>query len=283
MSALSDRAMSKRSRNYVFTRNNFVDTVQEDTLDCRFISYAKEIAPSTGTPHLQGYVCFTDAKTHSSVKKLLKGSWCEPMKGSIQENDIYASKFDIPTERGDKPLSNDDKGRANQLRWHRTRQLAKEGRLDDIDADLYIKHYSTLKRIQSDNQPKIEPTDVKCYWICGPPGTGKSHEVYYTFPDAYKKNMDKPDWFDHYNMEDVVYLEDIDKYQVKWAGLLKRLSDKWPMQAQIKGDMKMIRPKTIIVTSNYTIDGIWDDAVTREALGRRFKLIEKYIKGPIDW
>lgn len=87
--------------------------------------------------------------------------------------------------------------------------------------------------------------------------------------------MDDLKWFDGYQDEDVIYLEDMDKYQVKWGGMLKRLADRWPMQASIKGSMKYIRPKVVIVTSNYTIEEIWNDSATVDPLLRRFTQILK--------
>ena len=52
-----------RNRNYCFTFNNYPDTSLVDNLICKYIAYSKEVAPTTGTPHLQGYVTFVNAKT----------------------------------------------------------------------------------------------------------------------------------------------------------------------------------------------------------------------------
>jgi len=265
----------QRNRNFCFTFNNYPDTTLVDGIDCKYIAYSKEVAPSTGTPHLQGWITFNSAKTVSSVRKLLPGCHVEVMHGSIGENETYISKSASIVERGEKPITNDNKGRNEQMRWHRARELAKEGNLDDIDADIYIRCYNTLKSIGKDHQKKPEPCDVKCFWIYGPTGTGKSHAVETTFPQCYKKAMDDLKWFDGYQNEDVIYLEDIDKYQVKWGGLLKRLADRWPMQASIKGAMKYIRPKIVIVTSNYSIEEIWQDSATVDPLLRRFVQVLK--------
>jgi hypothetical protein len=263
-----------RHRNFCFTYNNYPDTKLVDEIDCRYIAYSKEVGAS-GTPHLQGYICFTNAKSKSAVIAMLPGCHISVMAGSISQNEEYCSKSGELIERGDKPLSNDNKGRAEQLRWQRAREAAKVGDLDSIDADIYIRCYNTLKNIRKDHQVKPGPIDVKCFWIWGPTGTGKSHCVETRFPDCYKKSMDDLKWFDGYDNQDVVYLEDFDKYQVKWGGLLKRLADKWPMQASIKGTMKYIRPKVIIVTSNVTIEEIWSDSATVDPLIRRFKVILK--------
>lgn len=264
-----------RNRNFCFTFNNYPDTTLVDQLDCKYIAYSKEVAPTTGTPHLQGWVTFKNAKTHKQVCKLMPGCHISVMIGSLAENDIYCSKAAELTERGEKPISNDNKGRAEQMRWQRAREFAKEGNLDAIDADIFIRHYSALKRISTDYVRKPKPVDVRCYWVYGSTGTGKSHAVETTYPDCYKKNMDDPKWFCGYQGEDVVYLEDIDKYQVKWGGMLKRLCDKWPLLVNVKGSMVYIRPRVVIITSNYRIEEIWQDSGTLEPLLRRFTEIEK--------
>jgi len=84
--------------------NNYPDTSLVDGLVCKYIAYSKEVAPTTNTPHLQGYVAFNSAKTHEQAKKLLPGCWLQPMKGSIAENDSYISKVATMVERGEKVL-----------------------------------------------------------------------------------------------------------------------------------------------------------------------------------
>lgn len=267
-----------RNRNYCFTWNNYTDASEEylANLDqAKYVAYSKEVAPTTGTPHLQGYISFKNAKTVVQARALLPGCHVLVMIGSIRQNDVYCSKEGQLIEHGEKPMSNDNKGRAEQMRWQRARDFAKEGKLDEIDADIFVRCYSTLKRIASDYVVKPTPLDCSCYWIYGPTGTGKSHVVETAFPSCYKKNMDDPKWFDGYQGEDVVYLEDVDKYQVKWGGLLKRLADRWPLLVNVKGSMLYIRPKKVIVTSNYSIEEIWSDPATVDPLLRRFRVVNK--------
>jgi len=264
-----------RSRNYVFTLNNYLNTELVDNLPCKFIAYSKEIAPTTGTPHLQGYVCFNSPKTLSAARRSLPGCHLSIMRGSLAQNEDYCSKSADLVKRGTPPVSNQEKGMLEKERWNIAREAAKTGNFDDIDADIYMRCYGTIKNIFKDHQVKPSPLDVKCFWIYGPTGTGKSHSVETTFPDCYKKSMDDMKWFDGFDDHDEVYLEDLDIYQVKWGGMLKRLADRWPMQASIKGSMKYIRPKVVIVTSNYHPSTIWTDPNTLDPLLRRFTVIEK--------
>jgi len=264
-----------RNRNYCFTYNNYADTQLVDNLECKYIAYSHEVAPTTGMKHLQGYVAFRNPKSFEAAKAALPGCHISVMRGSIAENETYCSKAGKLIERGDRPVSNDNKGRIEKERWKNARKLAEQGKFEDIDDDIYIRCYMTLKAIAKDFQVKPEPVDVKCFWIYGDTGTGKSHVVETKFPNCYKKSMDDLKWFDGYEDQDVVYLEDFDVYQIKWGGLMKRLADRWPMQASIKGSMKYIRPKVVIVTSNYRPEQIWMDPQTVEPLLRRFKVIHK--------
>lgn len=92
-----------RHRNFCFTFNNYPDTTLVDNVVCRYIGYSKEVGAS-GTPHLQGYISFSNPKTKSAVISLLPGCHIEIMQGSIAQNEEYCSKSAALVERGDKPV-----------------------------------------------------------------------------------------------------------------------------------------------------------------------------------
>lgn len=95
-------------------------------------------------------------------------------------------------------------------------------------------------------------SDCEVLWIYGPPGSGKDHYVRTVLaPNAYVHMNDK--WFDDYQGQDTVYFCDIDPDIVKLLGavFLKQLCDKWACRIQVKNASMLIRPKTIIFTSNY--------------------------------
>ena len=162
-----------RYRHFVFTHNNYADTDLEDNIECRYIAYSKEVVAS-GTPHLQGFISFGNSKTKKTVIKLLPGCHIEVMLGSYDENTAYCSKAGSLVERGERPMYNDNKGRAEKLRWKRNLDLAKSGKLEEIDADIVLRYYSTIKRIAADYAIPPDPCECKGYWIWGPTATGKS-------------------------------------------------------------------------------------------------------------
>lgn len=263
-----------KSRAFIFTRNNYVDTNFEDALECRYICYGKEVAPTTGTPHLQGYVYFVNARSLRAVRTLFSGCHVEIARGDAASNKVYCEKGGDFTERGDPPASQLEKGDAEKARWDNVWELAKRGAIEDIDADVRVRYYSTFKRIASDYMPAVPSLDGVCgIWIFGRSGSGKSTSVLNAFPLAYPKPCNI--WWDGYQDEEIVLLDDIDKYHVSLGGLLKHWGDFKPFIAEIKGRSRKIRPKKFIVTSQYKIDEIWKDEATVEALERRFTYIEK--------
>lgn len=278
--------MSLRHRNFVFTRNNPGDINIEDYPPNRYICYGLEVAPTTGTSHHQGVISFEHGRSVEAVRKSMKGCHVDVMFGTIDQAIEYCQKEGLADfcEKGVRPMSNDNKGRAELVRWHKIKELAKAGRLDEIDSKVYVLHYATLNRIAKDHMIKALPKECKAYWIWGATGTGKSHCVESMFPDCYKKDMTSF-FMDGYQDEDTVYIEDIDKFQVKWGGFLKRIADKWPMMASIKQSMRYIRPLRVVVTSNYHPEQIWvDDLNTTEPIMRRFKVIQKMSQEQeIDW
>jgi len=114
-----------RNRNFCFTWNNYNDDSKLflATVSCKYVAYSEEVAPNTGTKHLQGYISFNNPKTLSQARITLLGCHVETMLGSISQNEDYCSKVGELIERGQKPVSNDNKGRAEKLRWQRAKEL----------------------------------------------------------------------------------------------------------------------------------------------------------------
>lgn len=159
--------MRQRHRGFCFTWNNPTLDVLETTLTldstkAKYIIYGKEIAPQTGTPHLQGYIYFRDGKTVSNVRRKLLGAHVLVAKGTPLENKVYCSKEGNYVELGDQPLSPDDGGDMEVTRWDTAWTHAKNGLIEEIDADIRVRLYQTLKRIGVDYMPRPGPLQHVC-------------------------------------------------------------------------------------------------------------------------
>lgn len=274
--------MSK-NRSWCFTLNNYTSDEEAHyrTIEAKYICFGYEEG-ETGTPHLQGYVQFKSPRSLRSVRRAVPRAHLTVANGSPAQNRAYCSKS-IDTanpfewfEYGDIPIGNVERGVKERERWQSAWELAKCGEFESIDADIRIRSYGTLKRIEQDYMERKSDLPAVCgTWIVGEAGSGKSHSAFTSFPEAYRKPVNK--WWDGYQGEEVVVLDDLGNTDT-WAGnKLKHWADRYAFIAEIKGGSKLIRPERFIVTSQYEIEDIWSDSETREALNRRFSVIRKVV------
>lgn len=264
-----------QGKNWCYTINNYLfeDEEKVQRIDCKYNIYGREVGLS-GTPHLQGYVVFKTNKRFETAKKIFPhGTHLEKAKGSSPQNIEYCSKSADIWTYGEAPMTQAQKGECNAKRYREAFIAAKEGRLDDIPEDMRTRHYSTYKAIMKDHY--VAPPDLERLpgvWIYGPAGAGKSRKARQDYPGSYLKNA-KNKWFDGYQNEESMIIDDFDKYMVSQAYDLKIWGDRYAFPAETKGGQIIIRPKIVIVTSQYHPDQIWDDEETRTAIKRRYLLV----------
>lgn len=91
----SGNTKSSRSRGYCITINNFTisdtDTFKKLCENAEHWIYGEEVGES-GTPHLQGFIYFKNARYFSAIKKVLPNAHIETAKGNIIQNFEYCSK-----------------------------------------------------------------------------------------------------------------------------------------------------------------------------------------------
>lgn len=267
----------KRSRNWCGTINNPADKgIDREHLwkpeAMKYLIVGMERG-ATGTPHYQFFVRFLNARRFDSVKKIFAGAHLEVCRGSPKENIEYCKKEGDYVEHGEAPLSKTDIGDLEKQRWTDALQAAKEGRIDDIPADITLRHYRTIRLIQKDYmEPAEDANSVTGIWLWGESGAGKSRKARLDYPQAYLKMANK--WWDGYQNQENVILDDLDKNHHVLGHHLKIWSDRYAFIAETKGGALQIRPSVLCVTSQYQIHEIWDDEETRDALKRRFKCIQ---------
>ncbi len=265
------------AKHWCFTLNNPKDSEIDAWVQAQdtFVYYVTGREVSTlGTPHIQGFVTFKTKKRLTAVKKILKRAHWEKKSAhsTFEEAIAYCKKDNDFTEFGIAPIS---KAVRTKRKWDDAFEAAKDGRIMDIPSCMRIRYYHAFKRIQQD-YPKKPPNNIApCgLWYYGPTGFGKTRTAYEQYPNLYDKPLNK--WWDGYQGEDEVLLDDVAPIHGKWLGhLLKRWSDWKSFPAEQKGTTIMIRPMLIIVTSQYTLDEVFwkeDDRCTIDALKRRFKV-----------
>lgn len=265
------------SRRWVFTINN---PTLEDSLQCSafledesLVKYAvlgREVGES-GTHHFQGFVVLRSPQRQRWVLRHLGGrAFLEKARGTSKEASDYCKKGSDFDEWGACPADTRYTREQSLQLWAEVRQAAAEGRFEDIRDDVYIRFRQALRGIWEENLHATNCIDeLDNIWIYGATGIGKSRWAFQHYPDAYRKPLNK--WWDHYTNEEVVLIEDIDPTHSKWIGAyLKIWSDHYPFISERKGGSRQIRPKKIIVTSNYLPTQVFSDPGIYNPILRRF-------------
>lgn len=277
------RAMN--AANWCFTLNNY-DQRDETKIrafvltESHYCVYGKEVG-LCGTPHLQGYIELKKRMRLVELKRELDiaAIYLEPRKAKAHQAADYCKKDGDFWECGTEP--GQPKKDSSKIRWKGVLDDCKQGnwqKLQDNEPYLWLmqekkmrSHYLCAKQIDI----------LVNEWIYGPTGTGKSREARTLYPGAYIKDASSH-WWDGYNGEEVVIIDDLDKYHVKMGYYLKVWADHYSFPAQIKGGQMMARPKKIIITSNYHPNEIWTDDQTVQPILRRFKLVHKTVFHPFQ-
>jgi hypothetical protein len=270
-------ADNPRSRAWCFTVNNWTPE-QYDVLlglNTTYIIIGKEVGEG-GTPHLQGYAYFTNQVYYNTLRRKVSCFW-QVARGTPAENIAYCSKEGDFYSRGDAPTSRDDArkrgGEATKEKWEGALDNAKKGLIDDIPADIVIKHYSAIQQIAKDHiKPPPDLDDVTGFWFYGEAGCGKSYFVRQNWPDSFLKNCNK--WWDGYKQQDSVIIDDFDKAHHVLGHYLKIWGDRYGFTPEVKCSVTTARPKFVVVTSNYHPRDIWDDNRTLDPILRRYYVVK---------
>jgi len=207
----------------------------------------------------------------------------EIAKGNFESNFQYCTKEGDWTQDGEEPLHEDNArkkgGGANAHRWEDARKRAREGDFDSIPADIQLRVDKALFREYSRHKPDPPSNHhtSKNFWIYGPSGTGKSYSARMVGQHlGWRTYVKEPEskWWDGYEGQELVIIDDFDKYQLKQGGAMKRWLDIYPFQAETKGGQQLVRPKVVIVTSNYAPSDIWNDEQTLVPIERRVRIMQ---------
>jgi len=273
--------VGQRAKNWVFTVNNYTeaDVALLQTCECAFIHFQAERGES-GTPHLQGVICFKAPIRAQTVRKR-----CCPrgvfliMRGTIDQALAYASKEEtrepngIVHTRGNKPAG---QGARQDLAIvaRSIQDGASESEVFESDPQAYIKYSLGIRRAIT---LRLLPRDFKTcvIWCFGPTGSGKSRYCHAQAPDAYWKAPNHS-WWDGYGTHREVIIDDYRPDFCKFSELL-RLFDRYPLQCQTKGGICQFRAERLFISTPKSPKDTWRSR-TVEDLAQLFRRIEHVYK-----
>lgn len=247
-----------RLRNIVFTWNNYdeaaLEAVREFSDTCSYIVVGKEVG-ECGTPHLQGYAEFKNARGFKAIKKALYGAHIEKAKGDGVQNRDYCTKDNLFIESGTRKQQgkrNDLESMKNAVKeGQNLRSMVESGAISTIPALKAAPMVLSLFEKARDWKPVV-------IWICGGSGAGKSRMAYEMAPDAYTKDVSNK-WWDGYDGHEDVILDDFRDSQMVLTELL-RILDRYACRVEIKGGTRQLLARRIIVTSIMHPEGCYKNA-----------------------
>ena len=147
-----------KARSWCFTINNPTPADYEElaTVKCKYIIYGNELAPTTGTPHVQGYIQFANPAT---VK--LTRSHNEIAKGTPEQNITYCKKEGDYIERGELPGT--DQGKRKdilELVTTITEGERNPKKLRALHPEVCAKYPGFVQQLCIDHTPKPSPPDI---------------------------------------------------------------------------------------------------------------------------
>ncbi len=277
-------ASNPQGKNWVFTLNNPSDiTAPCQWASVRYMVFQQEIAPGTGTPHLQGYVVFHTNKRLTALKKLDASAHWELRKGTHEQAREYSLKEETrapdtePVEFGEPPV---EKGKRNDLMAAKAAMDAGISHADFADQQFgifarYPRLYQEYSLLRHGVKQRDWKTEVTVYW--GTPGSGKTRRALHEAgPSAYW--LEKPAarngavWFDGYNGEEHVVIDEF--YGWIPRDLMQRMCDRYPLNVQIKGGSVKFLAKKIWITSNQDPISWW----SRLGLGSMARRMECVVR-----
>lgn len=268
-------APTNGSRFWCFTLNNPKPDDDKQLSDLcasplvRYLCYGREKGVNE-TPHYQAYVELTHPQRFSWIKGRIKRAHIEPKRGSRTQARDYCFKEDLdPFEYG--LWHPDRQGQRNDL-------VAVQKKLEDPDesmADIAKEHFEAFCRYNRffsqyramHARRRTEPTKTYIFW--GGTGTGKTRLAYELgcFQMDYINGF-----FTHPRGHERLLFDDIDHpLRLFSRRLFLRITDRYPMEVNIKGGMAHWAPKMIIFTTNQDPDEWNLDAACRRRITQIFK------------
>nr|WDW25737.1 MAG: replication-associated protein [Canine circovirus] len=253
---------------------------------CPYAVIGEEVAPSTGTKHLQCYFRFW-TQMRGNVLLDMGITHIEVARGTEEQNRNYCIKEGKFIEIGQMKMT---KKQEKEEYFKGVIECFNSKGLNEF-VEVYPKealiYGEKLERLRSNLMVNKEPWNGqlqdKNFWIWGAPGTGKSQwaRSHCAQEKIYLKPINK--WWNGFirGVHKIILFEDFPDDAKYMAQLMKVWSDRYTFTAELKGSSILIDPGEwyLIVTSNYSMDECFNgtDAV---ALKRRFR--EVNIKSNVD-
>lgn len=250
---------NKRHRGWVFTWNNYPKDLftalrQENLCEAifgksKYIVIGFETGDS-GTPHLQGYVEWVNARALGGLKKIHQAIHWEKRLGTSEEASRYCKKDGDYVEYGDLGPGQGSRSDLLQIK----NEIMNGTKVDQIlleDPELYHKYGRTFNKIEDLAMRRKWRTEMtQGIWYYGRTGVGKSHTAFENYdPTTHYLYPNDNGWWDGYTQQETVIINDF-RGEIPYNMMLQMI-DKWPFSVRRRNREPMpFTSKYVIITSS---------------------------------
>jgi hypothetical protein len=265
------RHHSKRTKDWCWTLNNpahddehYLDALHRHAATT-YVVFQREVAPSTGTEHLQGFIQFTSGRSMDFVVELLnpeKAHW-EHMRGNSQQAADYCKKDESRKdghsvcERGAWVLRLGHLGRKGEK--EALIQAVRAGKTPaqlciELPTAVFGQLHALRDWMSTDPLVPAPPTAERVLptvrWFFGASGVGKTslalQEAQAVGPVFFKPAEDE--WWTGYQGQPCIVLDEFNS-NIKYTTFL-RLLDRYPLQLRVHGGYTPCVATHIWITSS---------------------------------
>ncbi len=254
-----------KARNYTFTINNYTQEILNKFFPLAkslhrhvYIVFSLEIAPITGTPHIQGYIELDDNQGFSFLHNYfaiqkngnLDKFHIEPAKAGSVKNKEYIKKDGTYYEYGTPKINGrTDISRIKELIRENPRNT-KEILQEHANNNQQLRFGMGISQLFLEKRDKNNPPKV--IWIYGKPGTGKTKLVYDSFESIC--SVSDPKWpGSRYAQQDCLLFDDFRHEDISFNLFLK-IIDRYPLELALKGSSVELNSPYIVITTPYSIE-----------------------------
>jgi len=242
--------MATRHHGWCLTANNpsgaYLDVLGSNLSPGDYAVFGREVAPTTGTEHLQGYIHWANAKTMARMRSLFPRTHLAVALGTPEQNIQYCSKSDpdpytygAPPQQGHR--ADQDALRQLMLQGANMRQIAHV--VPNAGALRLAENWMRMHEAPRDIN---RPPEVR--WYHGSSGSGKTKQAMEWLGDDTYICLDKAKWWDGYDQHNGVLIDD---FREKWCTFnrLLQLLDRYPVRLEVKGGTRQLHAYKIAITA----------------------------------
>lgn len=290
------------ARRWLLTINNtenrhdeFIAIIQEDIKHLIYACMSDEIGLESHIYHTHIFLSFSQPKHFSTIKSYFKEAHIDVCVGTSAQCREYIFKLgkweankksetNIKMSHYEYGKLEDNQGKRTDL--EKIKDMVEDGASNyqikkNINSAFRYGNYINQYREEiKEDKYRNAIRNIKCIYIFGIPGSGKTSYIREHFPNCYMTSPGQH-LFDTYNGQECINFDDFRDNQIDCASMLRYL-DIYPLMLPCRFHNKVACYENIFITSNVPIDKIYSDVdtLTRSAFIRR---IHEYYKFDMDY